>query len=135
LRIEIMSKNAASKTAKSKTTEETTPRATGSPKAHRPRPARKDEVYAALARGTGLRRKQVAAVFSCLSELIGRELGKRGPGLFVVPGLVKLKSVRKPPTKSRPGRNPFTGEPMTIKARPARDVVRALPMKGLRDLV
>ncbi|HEX8201034.1 MAG TPA: HU family DNA-binding protein, partial [Isosphaeraceae bacterium] len=51
------------------------------------------------------------------------------------PGLVKLKVVPKPATKARPGRNPFTGESITIKARPARNVVRALPMKALKELV
>jgi hypothetical protein len=33
-----------------------------------------------------------------------------------------------------PGKNPFTGELMTIKARPARNVVRAVPMKALKEM-
>jgi nucleoid DNA-binding protein len=55
--------------------------------------------------------------------------------VFVVPGLMKLKVVRKPATKERQGKNPFTGEPMTIKAKPARNVVRVQPLKALKDLV
>ena len=101
----------------------------------RPRPANRTAVIMALAEKTGLDRKQIASVFSALHELIGRELGKKGPGQFVVPGLLKLKVVRKPATKERQGTSPFTGEPMTIKAKPARNVVRAVPMKALKDLV
>jgi nucleoid DNA-binding protein len=101
----------------------------------RPRAATRKEVYEQLAEKTGLTRKDVAAVFATLGELVGTELGKKGPGQFVVPGLVKLKVVRIPATKARPGRNPFTGEPMTFKARPAQNVVRAIPMKALKELV
>jgi nucleoid DNA-binding protein len=43
--------------------------------------------------------------------------------------------VRKPATKARSGKNPFTGEPMTIQAKPARNVVRALPLKALKEMV
>ena len=88
-----------------------------------------------LAETTGLGEKEVAAVFSALGALIAKELGKQGPGQFVVPGLLKLKVVRKPATKARPGKNPFTGEPMTIQAKPARNVVRALPLKALKEMV
>ena len=84
-------------------------------------------VYTTLAETTGLGKKEVAAVFSALGALIAKELGKQGPGQFVVPGLLKLKVVRKPATKARPGKNPFTGEPMTIQAKPARNVVRRCP--------
>ena len=101
----------------------------------RPKPANRAEVYTALAETTGLGKKDVATVFSALGELIAKEMGKKGPGQFVVPGLLKLKVVRKPATKARPGRNPFTGEPMTIQAKPAHNVVRALPLKALKEMV
>ena len=74
-------------------------------------------------------------MFESLTELIGNELGKKGPGLFVVPGLLKLKVVRKPATKAKTGINPFTKEPMTYKAKPARNVVKALPLKSLKEMV
>ena len=67
--------------------------------------------------------------------MIGNELGKKGPGLFVVPGLLKLKVVRKPATKAKTGINPFTKEPMIYKAKPARNVVKALPLKSLKEMV
>ncbi|MHC5542982.1 HU family DNA-binding protein, partial [Singulisphaera rosea] len=82
-----------------------------------------------------LARKDIASVFDALGSLIATELGKKGPGQFIVPGLLKLKVVRKPATKAKQGINPFTKEPMTIKAKPARNVVRAVPMKALKELV
>jgi nucleoid DNA-binding protein len=101
----------------------------------RPRGASKGEVYAQIAERTGLTKKDVAKVFESLSELIGRELGKKGPGQFIVPGLLKLKVERKEATKAKQGINPFTKEPMMIKAKPARNVIRARPLKALKDLV
>jgi nucleoid DNA-binding protein len=100
-----------------------------------PKPVTRGEIYSALADTSGLTKKQVAGIFAALGELIGKELGKKGPGVFVVPGLLKLKVVRKPATKAKQGINPFTKEPMTIKAKPARNVVKALPMKSLKELV
>jgi nucleoid DNA-binding protein len=100
------------------------------PNAARPRLTSKGEILAALAEKTGIGKKQVAGVFAVLGEEL-----KKGPGQFVIPGLLKLKVVRKPATRTKPGRNPFTGEPMTIKARPARNVVRAVPMKALYEMV
>jgi nucleoid DNA-binding protein len=97
--------------------------------------ATKGEVFTKLAAKSGLSKKQVSTVFEALTELIGNELGKKGPGLFVVPGLLKLKVVRKPATKAKQGINPFTKEPMTYKAKPARNVVKALPLKFLKELV
>ena len=88
-----------------------------------------------LSEKTGLNKKEIASVFDAMGELIAKELGKKGPGLFVIPGLLKLKVVRKPATKAKQGINPFTKEPMTIKAKPARNVVKAVPLKSLKDLV
>jgi nucleoid DNA-binding protein len=99
------------------------------------KPATKGEVYTKLATKTGLSKKQVSTVFESLTELIGNELGKKGPGLFVVPGLLKVKVIRKPATKAKTGINPFTKEPMTYKAKPARNVVKALPLKSLKEMV
>jgi nucleoid DNA-binding protein len=99
------------------------------------KPATKADVFSTLSEKTGLNKKEIANVFSAINELIAKELGKKGPGLFVIPGLLKLKVVRKPATKAKQGVNPFTKEPMTIKAKPARNVVKAVPLKSLKDLV
>ena len=99
------------------------------------RPLSKSTVLQELATSTGLSRKQVAHVFDELSAMIRSQLGKKGPGVFAVPGLMKLKLVRKPATKARKGINPFTKQETMIKAKPARNVVRARPLKALNDLV
>ena len=99
------------------------------------KPMTKGEIFRTIAEKAGLTRKQVAAVFDGLTGLISQSLGKKGPGLFTVPGLLKLKVVRKPATKEREGINPFTGEKMIFKAKPARNVVKALPLKNLKSMV
>jgi nucleoid DNA-binding protein len=123
-----MAKKAAPKAADAKAT-------AGKSDSSTKKSATKAEVYSALAEKTGLGKKDVAKVFDALGDLIGQHLGKKGPGVFVVPGLLKLKVVRKPATKAKQGVNPFTKEPMTIKAKPARNVVKAVPMKSLKELV
>lgn len=95
----------------------------------------KSQVYTSLAEATELNRRQVAGVFDSLAEMIKQDLGKRGPGLFTVPGLMKIKVVRKPATKAREGINPFTKERMMIKAKPARNVVKVLALKNLKAMV
>jgi nucleoid DNA-binding protein len=96
----------------------------------------KSAVYSELAEKTGLTKKQVVAFFEALTEIIKRELGKKGPGVFnVVPGLLQLKLKKKPATKARQGVSPFTGQPVMFKAKPAKNVVRPRALKGLNELV
>lgn len=95
----------------------------------------KTEILTALAEGTGLSKKEIGSVFDELGTLIGKNLSKKGPGIFNIPGLMKVKVVRKPATKARPGINPFTKEEVIFKAKPARNVVKILPLKGLKDMV
>lgn len=99
------------------------------------KPATKTEFYASLAEKTGLTKKQVSSVFDAFFELHGKELGKKGPGILTVPGLYKIKVVHKPATKARPGFNPATKQPITIKAKPARKVIKVQPLKALKDLI
>src|SRR5262249_35481932 len=96
----------------------------------------KSETYQALAAKTGLSRKQVAAVVDELVNLVKADLGKKGPGIFTFPGLLKIKGVTKPATKARTMPNPFKpGEMMTVKAKPARNVVKAQALKSLKETV
>jgi nucleoid DNA-binding protein len=95
----------------------------------------KSEVFGELADNADLTKKQVAGLFDGLAGLIKKDIGKRGPGVFTVPGLMKIKVVRKPATKARKGINPFTGEEMMFKAKPARNVVKVLPLKNLKSMV
>ena len=95
----------------------------------------KGEIMRYISDDTGLTRKDVNAVFDSLQTIIKKNLGRRGPGVFSVPGLMKIKVVRKPATKARPGINPFTGEETIFKAKPARNVVKVTALKGLKDMV
>ena len=93
----------------------------------------KSDILNQIAKDTKLSRKQASAVLDSLSGCIKRSL--RGNGMFTVPGLLKLKVVKKPATKEREGINPFTKEKMIFKAKPASRKVRALPLKALKNMV
>jgi nucleoid DNA-binding protein len=99
------------------------------------KPLTKSQILSALAENADLSKKDVATVLDALSGLIKKNLGRRGPGVFSVPGLMKIKVVRKPATKARKGINPFNGEETMFKAKPARNVVKVLALKGLKDMV
>lgn len=99
------------------------------------KPPTKSEIYAKVAEDTELTKKQVAAVFDSLNGIIKKNLASRGPGMFTIPGLCKLTVKKKPATKARKGRNPFTGEEITIKAKPASKTVRIRPLKNLKEMV
>ena len=64
-----------------------------------------------------------------------RGIKSSGTGVFLVPGFAKFVVIKKPATKERRGTNPFTKEPMTFKAKPARKIVRARPVKAAKDAV
>lgn len=93
----------------------------------------KAEILAQISKDTELSKRQVGEVFESLNGIIRKSL--RGAGLFTMPGLVKMKVVRKPATKAREGVNPFTGEKMTFKAKPASKKVRVMPLKNLKEMV
>jgi nucleoid DNA-binding protein len=97
--------------------------------------ATKTALYQQLADATTLTRKQVEGFFVALENLIKQELSKKGPGEFKLPGLLKIKRAEKPATKARPGRDPRTGATITISAKPKRTVVKALALKGLKQMV
>lgn len=99
------------------------------------KPMSKTEVLNTLAEKTELSKKDVQAVFDELAELISDELGKKGPGVFSVPGLMKIKAVHKPATPARKGINPFTKEEQMFKAKPASKNVKVTALKGLKDMI
>jgi nucleoid DNA-binding protein len=98
------------------------------------KPATKTVMFQQLAEKTGQTKKQIAEFFEALTGYIKQELSKKGPGVVNLPGLVRIKKVEKPATKARMGRNPQTGEPIQIKAKPKRTVVKALVLKALKDM-
>jgi DNA-binding protein HU-beta len=78
-----------------------------------------------------LTRKDIKDVIESLAIVGYKELKKSGA--FLVPGFAKFVVIKKPATKAREGINPFTKEPTTFKAKPARKVVRARPVKAVKD--
>jgi len=97
------------------------------------KPTTKSEILGHLSDKTGLKRKEVAAVFDELSTIIKRDL--KAVGLFNVLGLMKVKVVHKPAQPARKGINPFTKEEVMFKAKPARNVVKVQALKTLKDMV
>ena len=94
----------------------------------------KSAMMGVIADDTGLSKKQVIAVFDTLGTIINGHLKKGGAGVCTIPGLMKIKTIHKPATRARKGTNPFTGEEMTFKAKPARNVVKILPLKNLKAM-
>ena len=96
----------------------------------------KTQIVQEIADSTGLTKKDVAAVFANLGELIQRHMQKRGSGEFQIPDTgVKIRRVKKPARKARMGRNPATGEEIKIAAKPAHTVVKVQALKALKDTI
>lgn len=97
----------------------------------------KSAILAELADNTELSKKQVTSVLNELSDLIQRHVKKGSAGEFTLPGLLKIKTVKKPARKARKGvPNPFRpGEVMDIAAKPASTKIKVLPLKGLKEFV
>ena len=94
----------------------------------------KSEIVSQLAEQAGVARKDVNTVLEGLASMIGQDVKKGGPQTFNMPGLFKITVQKKPATKARKGINPFTGEETMFKAKPARNVVKIRPLKGLKDM-
>ena len=97
-------------------------------------PYTKTALYSTIAERTELTKKEVTAVFDELATIINGHIKRNAAGIFTLPGLLKIKVVRKPATRARKGINPFTGEPTVFKAKPARNVVKVQPLKALKDM-
>jgi nucleoid DNA-binding protein len=101
------------------------------------KPRTKSQLFRDISDATELTRAEVASVFDAMHTIMKKDLGRRGPGTFTVPGLMKVVRVHKP---RRPARknvpNPFRpGEFMDIAAKPATNVVKVRPLKGLKEMV
>jgi nucleoid DNA-binding protein len=102
---------------------------------HMAKAATKSEILKSIAQSTELSRKKVAMVFDALYGLIQKNVGKKGPGVFVVPKLLKIGVVHKPALPARKGINPFTKQEQVFKAKSARKVIKVRPLKLLKDFV
>ncbi len=82
-----------------------------------------------------LTKKQVSAVLDAMNMVVTQQLGKKGAGEVVVPGMLKLNVIVKPAVPEHEGINPFTKQPTIFKAKPARKVVKVRVLKGLKDAI
>jgi nucleoid DNA-binding protein len=94
----------------------------------------KTQILDEIAASTELTRKQVSAVLDGLADVIATHVRKNSVGEFVLPGLMKISTVRKPAVKARKGISPFTKEEVVFKAKPASTVVKVRPLKKLKDM-
>lgn len=94
----------------------------------------KTQILEEIASSTGLTRKQVSGVLDSLTTVIEAHINKRAVGEFVLPGLMKISTVRKPAVKARKGISPFTKEEVVFKAKPATTVVKVRALKKLKDM-
>ncbi len=100
------------------------------------KPLTKSQLLASIAETTELTKKEVDAVLEALTAEVSNALSKKGPGQFTLPGLLKIVKVRKKAVKAQKGvKNPFTGEISDRPAKPACDVVKVRPLKGLKEMV
>ena len=96
-------------------------------------PLSKGAMVKALMDMTSLGKKEITSVMDGLNTLIELHVKSRGPGKFVLPGVLKITVVKKPARPARKGINPFTGEPTTFKAKPASRVVKIKALKKLKE--
>ena len=95
----------------------------------------KSQLLMTLSEQAGVPKKDVGAVMDALADVINVHIKKGAVGQFTMPGLFKVRTVRKKATRARKGTNPFTGEEMMFKAKPARTVLKLLPLKKMKDMV
>jgi len=98
----------------------------------------KSQLLTVIAEEQELTKKQVGAVFDQLRDIIVAEVNPKSrtaPGVFTIPGIARIKTRKKPARKARKGTNPFTGEEMMFKAKPASIVLKLLPIKAMKEAV
>jgi nucleoid DNA-binding protein len=94
----------------------------------------KSQILTEIAENTDISKKDVSTVLAELDMLIERHIKKRACGEFLLPGLLKIVTVKKPAVKARKGINPFTGEEMMFKAKKATTVVKVRALKKLKEM-
>ena len=93
----------------------------------------KTELIQRIADELDMTKRDVKNVLETLATVGYKEMKKTGE--FMLPGFAKFVVVKKPATKARKGINPFTKEPTIFKAKPARKIVKARPVKAAKDAV
>lgn len=98
-------------------------------------PYKQTQIISHIAETTNLGKKEIKHTLESIKGLIGAHICKKGAKEFSFLSLFKITVTKKPATKARKGINPFTGEEITISAKPARNVVKIRPLKKLKEMV
>ena len=98
------------------------------------KPLTKSELFNLISDSVEVNRKQVVAVFDKLAAVIAMHLKKDGPEKFVLPGMLKIVVRKVPARPARQGKNPFTGETIMFKAKPASKKVKVLALRALKEM-
>lgn len=97
-------------------------------------PLTKSKLVETISDNTGVAKKDISSVLECLGDVINGHIKPRAAGKFTLPGLLTITVKKKKATKARKGINPFTGEEMMFKAKPAVNVVKIKPLKKLKEM-
>lgn len=99
-------------------------------------PMTKTAILNHIAEETELTKKQVAAVFDSMNDLVHGHIKKRSAGSFTLPGLLKIVTLKVPARRAKKNvPNPFRpGETMDVAARPAFTRVKIRALKKLKDM-
>jgi nucleoid DNA-binding protein len=99
-----------------------------------PKSITKVELYTQIADATGMTKADVKVFFEGLTTVIVKNLSKKGPGVLTIPGLFKLRAIKKPAVKGgKEVMNRLTGKMTVTKPKPASMAVRARALKGLKE--
>ncbi len=99
------------------------------------KPLTKTQILNELSERTGVSKKDISEVLEKIEELIQESLGKKGPGAFTLPGLLKVAIKTRKAQPARVGRNPQTGDEIQIPAKKAKKVVKVTALKKLKEFV
>lgn len=128
-------KKAAKKKAVKKVAKKAAPKKLSASELKVSKPFNKSQIAGAISAMTLVSKKDASGMIDALFEVIVAHLRKRGgAGEFTLPGVAKFRVINKPATKARQGVNPFTGEPMTFAAKPARNIVKVRALKKIKDV-
>jgi len=98
-------------------------------------PLSKSNMIKTITDVTCLHKRDVVSVLDCFAQVIEKHVRNGGPGVFVLPGMMKISVVKKAARPARKGINPFTGEEIMIKAKPAYKTVKIKALKKLKEMV
>merc|ERR1712151_636827 len=91
----------------------------------------KGAIAEALAAGGDLKKGQCANLLDKLAEVATSNVKKAG--VFTIPGLARLKIRTKPATKA--GKREIFGKVVVVKAKPAKQIVKAYPVAALKKSI